>query len=82
MEQTEKTEKFDLESLVQKFKKELEAREKVRFLSGNTSTACSNSAKYTRSQQPATASALFTSKKRHHIAFTVHNNIGVPNVRS
>ena len=72
---TEQTEKFDLESLMEKFKKELEAREEISFLSGDTAIACSNSAKYTRSQQPATASALFPSKKGHYIAFTVHNTI-------
>ena len=33
---TEQTEKFDLESLMKKFKKELEAREKISFLSGST----------------------------------------------
>ena len=60
---TEQTEKFDLESLMEKFKKELEAREKITFLSGSTAIECSNSAKYTRSQQPATASALFTSER-------------------
>ena len=60
---TEQKEKFDLESLMEKFKKELEGREKISFLSGSTVIACSNSAKYTRSQLPATASALFTSEK-------------------
>ena len=60
---TEQTEKFDLESLMEIFKKELEAREKISFLGGSTATAFSNSAKYTRSQQPATAPALFTSEK-------------------